>query len=204
MSSKGKKRKRNSERSLLEASAGTDDEEGVDMEDAVTRDNSKGKAVTTNGKASSIIGQFIEYCELSQYNMLDVKTVKAFLTFKAHSHMFKFKQRDGSVKKKRGSKVKDVKQYLETLNYGTSSLTDMDEAAIRVSFTQQQWNRWGHKLAELRKLKTVLTVNARALNLHVSGVVGQKKSEGFVQVLFVFVTCTCHLTSAASFREAEM
>jgi len=51
MSSKGKKRRRNSERSLLEASAGTDDEEGVDMEDAVTRDNSKGKAVTTNGKA---------------------------------------------------------------------------------------------------------------------------------------------------------
>ena len=41
----------------------TDDEEGVDMEDTVTRDNSNAKAVTTNSKASSIMGQFVEICE---------------------------------------------------------------------------------------------------------------------------------------------
>jgi hypothetical protein len=124
---------------------------------AKERDSGKAKQKPTKQKAAGAMGGYLEFCAMLELPVVDVESLKSFATYKSHDEEYEVeKNGENYILEGAGISIRSVFQIFEALRYGTTMMTDNNEATAKESFTQRQWARIGSHYATLRDLRAVL------------------------------------------------
>jgi hypothetical protein len=148
---------------------------------AKERDSGKAKQKPTKQKAAGAMGGYLEFCAMLELPVVDVESLKSFATYKSHDEEYEVeKNGENYILEGAGISIRSVFQIFEALRYGTTMMTDNNEATAKESFTRRQWVRIGSHYATLRDLRAVLfdADNWRAIKGHVQGSKNQQGEDG--------------------------